>query len=204
MTDMPAPKPDTSQDATPATPTPTPADAAATLGITNPAQGPDTGTTAETDWKAESRKWEDRSKKNRADLTRLQTQLDTFKGAIGPALGLDKAPDDPKQLAEQLAAAQRNTDATKREMQILKLAATNGANPDLLTDSASFQQAIAGIAPDDTDQLAAAIKKAVADHPHFAVQPQQAAGAGWRDTNAGTITPPDADAEALRILGLAT
>lgn len=197
MSQTPAPtNPATNPEPVPA---PTPTNAANTLGVTGPTPG---NNEQQPDWKAESRKWEDRSKRNKADLTKLQGQLDALKGAIAPALGLEQAPADPKQLADQLAATQAKAQATRREMAILKLATANGANPDLLTDSASFTASIAAIDPDDTAALTAAIKQALEAHPHFAATaPGQAAGAGWQDTNAGGTNPPEADANALRILG---
>ncbi|GAA2184955.1 hypothetical protein GCM10009785_34870 [Brooklawnia cerclae] len=164
----------------------------------NGTRQPDDGT----DWKGEARKWESRSRQNFNDLKSLKDEFGAFKTAIGQALGIEQAPADPKELAAQLATSQQQASAARRESAVLRLAAANGANPDALTDSASFLRSVGQIDPDDIQALSEAIKKAVAAHPQYASGPAQAPGAGWRDVTAGgTTQSTDADAEALRILG---
>lgn len=152
-----------------------------------------------TDWKAEARKWEARARQNSSKASSVEQQLTQFQKAMAQALGIEKA-DDPKQLAENLTAAQQQAVDARRELAVVRLAARNGANPDALADSASFLRSIAGIDPDDTDAIASAIAKAVDTNPALAAATPR--GAGYRDTTAGRGTSmPDADVEALRVLG---
>ena len=78
---------------------PTPADVAAMIGRqAQPGQGE--AQPAETDWKAEARKWEARSRQNHNDLKQAKEQLNNFCSATAQALGLEQAPADPKALAD--------------------------------------------------------------------------------------------------------
>lgn len=179
---------------------PTPADVAAMIGRqAQPGQGE--AQPAETDWKAEARKWEARSRQNHNDLKQAKEQLNNFRSATAQALGLEQAPADPKALAAQLAEAQQAATDARRELAVHRLAAQHGADPAALADSASFLRAIRSLDPADDDAIAAAIRQAVEAHPAYKTQPAQAPSAGWRDATAATPPVTDADAEALRILG---
>lgn len=122
----------------------------------------------ETDWKAEARKWEDRAKGN----TR---QVEEFKDAIAKALGLkdDETP-DPKKLAGDLTAAQREARSTKVENAVLRHAFKAGANPDALTDSRAFMAKLGDLDPtadDFSSKVEAAIKDAVEANPSLRTAP---------------------------------
>ncbi|MDP9832067.1 hypothetical protein [Trueperella abortisuis] len=50
---------------------------------TSQAPGTDSAPAQETDWKAEARKWEDRAKANRAQVSQLKTRITELEGASG-------------------------------------------------------------------------------------------------------------------------
>jgi hypothetical protein len=131
---------------------------------------------------AQSRKWEDRAKgnKDKADL------LDELAKLIS---GEDEDGKDPEKLKTALAAAGQETDqlkgsskALKIENAVLRSAAANGGNPDLLADSRSFMSTVAALDPSSEDfntKLVEAIKKAVEDNPALGLA-----------TETGTRRPP--------------
>lgn len=59
---------------------------------------------AGTDWQAEAKKWEKRSKANHATVRDLEARFASFQTAISQALGLADTTDDPAALTEQLSA----------------------------------------------------------------------------------------------------
>lgn len=123
-------------------------------------------------------------------LNDLKTDQASRNDAIAKALGLkdDDTPPDPKELAEQVAAAKREaekarTDAqaeiTARDERIKAMAVEKavllhadglGGDAQALLDSRSFGARVEGFDPDGddfTDQLKAAIKAAVEDDPRL-------------------------------------
>lgn len=154
-----------------------------------------------TDWKAEARKWEARARQNNSKAAAQASELGQFKQAMAQALGIEKA-DDPKQLADNLTAAQREANDARRELAVYRLAARNGANPEALADSASFLRSLDAIDPADTAAISDAITRAVENNPALAAGAPR--GAGFGDATAGRTAPvADADSEALRVLGFA-
>lgn len=116
-----------------------------------------------------------------------QTTLD----AIAKALGLkeEDTPPDPAKLAEQLKAAQAETEREKADraksaeqsaaehrrtqvqLAVYRAAGKHGADSDALLDSASFLNKVAGLDPaadDFADRLGEAITKAVEANPRLA------------------------------------
>lgn len=150
---------------------------------------------ADRDWKAEARKWEARARQNNAKATRHEQALRT----LAQQLGLTPEDDDPKKLTASLTAAQQEALEARRELAITRRAKVNGADPDRLSDSASFLRSIRDIDPTDEAALDAAIKAAVEKNPALAGGSH---GAGFQDTRRGSDGgEQDADAEALRVLG---
>lgn len=93
---------------------------------------------------------------------------------------------DPKQLAEQLTAAQAKHREAEVRLAVFSAAGAAGANPAALLDRNSFHKAIAGLDPsaaDFTAKVTAAITAAVASDP--TLKTVRAAGASSTDHGAG-------------------
>lgn len=107
-----------------------------------------------------------RTSKNEAEQ-KYQGTLD----AIAKALGLkeDEKP-DPDKLASQLTSEQTEKRDAKVQLAVYRRAATNGANPDALLDSASFLQSLTDVDPSQEQAVDEAIKAAVEKNPNLAAQ----------------------------------
>lgn len=92
---------------------------------------------------------------------------------IGKALGLvkDDAPVDPAQLTEQITTAQAEAKKAQVALAVYQNAATAGADPLALLDSASFLAKAAALDPSDVAGLAAAMQEAVAANPRLGAAP---------------------------------
>ena len=146
----------------PAAPVPTPP-APAPAAPVEPAPAQADGT----DWKAESRKWEDRSKANAQaakDLEKLQqAAMSDQEKAVAAAK------------AEGRTAAEAEARTTAVELAVFRTASKAGGDPDALLDSNSFLAAVAQIDPKDSAAVVKAITDAVKANPKLAAAP--AAGA---------------------------
>lgn len=119
------------------------------------------------DARAEAGKARVNAKETAAEEARQKLTADLAK-----ALGLvkddkDEAP-DPKALADQLAAKDRDHKAARVELAVFRAAAKHGADPEALTDSRVFLDRVGKLDPDAEDfgtKLGEAVKKAVADNP---------------------------------------
>ena len=156
------------QDAGPETLTPPAADAKDLSKLPQWAQ------TLVSDLRKEAGDARTNAKASAADEARASLAKDVAK-----ALGL--APDekvDPEKLAEQVAAAQGETAAVKRELAVYRLAAANGGDPDALLDSNSFMKSLAGLAPEETDKIGSAIKDAIQKNPKLSSGPRAGTRSG--------------------------
>lgn len=89
---------------------------------------------------------------------------------IGKALGLvtdDNTPVDPATLTEQVTTSQADAKQARVELAVFRNAATAGADPGALLDSASFLASLANVDPADTAALTAAIQSAVEANPRL-------------------------------------
>lgn len=109
---------------------------------------------------------------------------------ITKALGIEGEKPTIETVTSQLteattAKAQAEADAKNAQRLLTVFRQANGiADPQLLTDSLSFQQAIKDLEPTDFEGIKTAIKKAVEANPHFAAKPQ--AGSGYRVEHSGS------------------
>lgn len=116
-----------------------------------------------TDWKAEARKWEDRSKANAQaakDLEKLQQAAMTEQEKAVAAAR-----------TEGRAAAESEARTAAVELAVYRSAAKAGADPDSLLDSRAFLNALADIDPKDGAAVAKAIADAVKANPKLAAAP---------------------------------
>lgn len=85
---------------------------------------------AETDWKAEARKWEDRAKANRRQIDELTKTLDGFKSEADKQTEAEKtAAQTIEELKAQLAEAHAKAE---REALVRKIAKSTGADAEIL------------------------------------------------------------------------
>lgn len=116
-------------------------------------------------------------KENAKDRTTAkQTAADEAKAAlaqeIGKALGLVKdEPVDPAKLTEQITAAQADAKRAQVALAVYQNAATAGADPLALLDSATFLAKAAALDPTDVDGLKAAMTEAVTANPRLGAAP---------------------------------
>jgi hypothetical protein len=117
-------------------------------------------------------------KENAKDRTTAkQTAADEAKAAlaqeIGKALGLVKdEPVDPAKLTEQITAAQADAKRAQVALAVYQNAATAGADPLALLDSATFLAKAAALDPTDVDGLKAAMTEAVTANPRLGAAPE--------------------------------
>lgn len=79
---------------------------------------------AETDWKAEARKWEQRAKENLSQVSALKPQADQFQALV------EASKSDQQRLEEAAAQAQREAETARSEAIRYKAAATHGIPAD--------------------------------------------------------------------------
>lgn len=123
-----------------------------------------------TDWKAEARKWESRAKANKT----AQEQLAALNKVLNPDTDEDAAP-DVDALTAQLAERDKAVQQAKAETAIVRTAIKHGADPDALTDSRRFMDAVNALDPtadDFSTALTDLIAETVKDHPHLAARPR--------------------------------
>ena len=123
-----------------------------------------------TDWKAEARKWESRAKANKT----AQEQLAALNKVLNPDTDDDTAP-DVDALTAQLAERDKAVQQAKAETAIVRTAIKHGADPDALTDSRRFMDAVADLDPasdDFSDALTTLIADTVKASPHLAARPR--------------------------------
>lgn len=89
---------------------------------------------------------------------------------IGKALGLvqDDEPADPAKLTEQLTAKDAEAKQARVELAVFRAASEVGADPNLLLDSRTFLNKVAGLDPADALGIAAAVGEAMLSNPTFA------------------------------------
>lgn len=130
-----------------------------------PAQG--------TDWKAESRKWEQRAKDNTKAAEAEKTKL----AGVLKALGLkDDGTEDikPEDITARLEQANHVAWQRGVKLQVVTLAGRHAANAEALLDSMSFINSLDDLVDDDPDsvefatKLESKIKQAVKDNPRYA------------------------------------
>ncbi|WP_435109930.1 hypothetical protein [Nocardiopsis synnemataformans] len=131
----------------------------------------------------------------------LRSEIATLKGKQGGQQnGQGQAPgqqqnQQPQQQGQQTGQAPADDTAEQlrtanTKIAIFEHAGKHGANPTALTDSMSFMAKVAKLDPGAADystKLGDAIKKAVADHPHYATG--QAPGTSPRGGSDGTGRP---------------
>lgn len=129
----------------------------------------------ETDWKAEARKWESRSKDNHTTVQDLQGKLD----GILTALGLGDKQEDPAKAVEQYKAQ-----ATAAEQRLAVFTSTPaGVDVNALLDSQAFVKSLDGV---DADRFGEHITAFVEANPRFKTVPT---AAGARDAAQRGTTP---------------
>jgi hypothetical protein len=167
---------------------------------TEPAQG--------TDWEAEAKKWEKRSKDNHATLQKLQEQVTAQstatveqKKAILKAFGL--ADDEDPAEAAKRTATERDTERSRAEKleQELKaerlertaerLARKAGGNVDALLDSRGFVRALAALGDDPSEKdITKAVETALDAHPHLKQVSNGTPARSVTDTKGSPPEPP--------------
>lgn len=184
MADDPTPPPAAPPATTP--PSPTPPAAQPPAPATDPAK-PDT------DWKAESRKWEQRAKENNTAKETAAQQLNAVLKALGKNPdGTDAAPDSAvltEQIDQYKAVAWEN--AVKYHV-----ARFDGADVDALLDSNDFLNSLEVLVNDDPagadfhTKLAAHVKAYVDKHPKFKATSAVPPRSGGDMTPGTPATPP--------------
>lgn len=195
-------------------------------GNSDPAK-PDTGNGAQDDpekridWRATSRKHEDRAKANKKaadDATAKATAAEARLAAVLKAAGLDQGDEDEDPTEAVKRAAKERDDAVaeakslRAERTAERLARTAGADVDLLLDSSKVRKALAGLEdPTDEDAVKAVIAAALEANPKLkattAAQPPPATdmtgGGEKRDqlTRADLKTMTPKQIEAARTAG---
>lgn len=138
---------------------------------------------AETDWKAEARKWEDRSKANKAEA-------DANRAAAEELARLKEAQkSDAEKAADARASAERERDQAKAELKAARLESAiarhaGNADPARLLDSVKFRASVDRLDPGDEKAIKAAITEFVRANP-WASRVQVTSG----DTAAGFTNP---------------
>jgi hypothetical protein len=119
-----------------------------------------------------------------------------FAQAIGKALGLVKdEPLDPAKLTESLTESQAEAKRARVELAVFRNAATAGADPVALLDSASFLKSLDSIDPADAAALAAAIGTAVTANPRLAATTDPRTPAPNPAQGLGNAAVPGLDAQ---------
>lgn len=183
---------------------------------TEPKPGPDHA--------AEARKWEKRSKDNKAALDKLaeekaeaEQRTQKLLDDLGKALGFksDESTPDPDTLQRtigdkdaRIAALEHDRSTAFVEKEALKAALRVGANPIALTDSRTFMSEAAALDPADDgfhSALEGAVKAALEANPTLAAVPVPAKSPKPDPTQgAGRATPTGAErgiSEAMRRYG---
>lgn len=116
---------------------------------------------------------------------------DSVLAAVNKALGIETetAPtvDD---LTQTLTSREQENQALRLEHSLYVQAVKQHVDPDMLTDSRSFMQAMHGIDPTDADAISAAITEHVNAHPQIFNQPQAGASSIDQPGQApGQVTP---------------
>lgn len=122
------------------------------------------------DWRAESRKWEDRSKRNKSDLDAATQRADQAEGlvdALRKALDPQAAEgEDAETVAERATQERDAKDAELRSMRLEraaeKAARKHGADVDALLDSRQFLTKLGELDP-SSDDLADELDRTVTD-----------------------------------------
>lgn len=141
-------------------------------------------------WRNEARRWEARAKGNKT----AQDQLAALSKVLNPDADAD-TPVDADALTGQLAAAQSDAQNARTELTIYRAANTAGVDPDQLTDSRRFMDAIGKLDPASdsyTNDVEAAIETARKNLPQVA-KPVSSGG----ETGAGTNATLELDPRKL-------
>ncbi|MFT4125086.1 MAG: hypothetical protein QM662_02495 [Gordonia sp. (in: high G+C Gram-positive bacteria)] len=168
----------------------------------------------DTDWKAEARKHEGRSKANKTKAEQAEAKAAAAESrlqAVLKAAGIEDAEVDPDKLAKDLASERSSKTALAVENAVLRLAGRHGANAESLVDSRSFMEQVSKLDPagdDFSTQLSDAIKAKVEQNPSFrtAAGPTPKSKLPPRSLKSGTTgaaltaDPKAAAAEALRLM----
>lgn len=148
-------------------PTPTPADAP--KADANPEPTPsDDGKGGKSAILADLAKERDARQALERQLQDMQSAQQAQMDALAKAFGVKTDdPPSPEQLAEQVAQEQSRAREAAVQLAVYRNAATSGADPDALLDSASFLRSIGEIDPADNAAVTAAIKAAVDANPRY-------------------------------------
>lgn len=116
---------------------------------------------------------------------------------IGKALGLinEDEPVDPAKLTEQLTVKDNEAKQARVELAVFRAASEVGADPNMLLDSRSFLNKVAGLDPSDHAALAAAVSEAVAANPTFAKTPARRVPAPNPALGSSASGAPDMEAQ---------
>jgi len=118
-----------------------------------------------------------RAENGKDRTTAKQTAADEARAELtkefGKILGFvkDDEPVDPAKLTADIASAQAEARQTKVALAVFQNAATAGADPLALLDSASFLAKTASLDPSDTAAILAAVQEAVAANPRLGAVP---------------------------------
>jgi hypothetical protein len=157
----------------------TPADAATSIPGSEPARAESDA--KEPDWKAQSRKHEDRWKTARDELAKAADERDSLKltlDAMAAALGFGEEAEDPATIAERAKAERDQLDAELRSLRLERAAERAarqaGADVDALLDSRTFAKRLAGLDPaadDFSEALVDAVTQALETNPRLKASP---------------------------------
>ncbi|MFZ3547709.1 hypothetical protein ACODT3_19240 [Streptomyces sp. 4.24] len=153
--------------ATPPTPTP-PAPAAPAPGDQDQAATIARLESELTAARAEAGKGRVNAKQQAADTARAELTAQLL-GILDPSKAGQEA--TPEELTQQLTTAQAQARQTAVELAVYRTAAAAGADADVLLDSRTFADSLAGIDPADTAAVTAAVKAAVTANPRLAAKP---------------------------------
>lgn len=154
--------------AAPTPPAPVPTDPpAAPVATTNPWADPVAAEAEIKRLRAENGKDRTTAKAQAAEDARKE-----LAASIGKLLDpLATEPTDPAALAEQVTTSQADAKRARVELAVFRNAATAGADPAALLDSASFLEKVATLDPADAAAITAAITSAVEANPRLGVAP---------------------------------
>lgn len=159
-----------------------------------------------TDWKATSRRHEDRAKANKRaadEATAKATAAEERLQAVLKAAGITEDDEDPTKAVEKATAERDTAVARARQLESERVAerVARGldANTSALLDSKRVEKALAELEdPFDEDAVTAVLQRALDDAPHLKNTPKARPGPSTADMSGGGEQSGGTDIEALR------
>lgn len=156
---------------------------AAASAVTPPAQGQQAGTDdanragGQAALQADLAKERQQRHAAEAAVTELTKKFETLQTGLGQALGLQGQQVTPEQLQQQAQQSLAQQQQAMTQLAVHQIAATAGADPLKLLDSASFLESLKTLQPTDHAGISAAIKAALERNKGLAARSASAGSA---------------------------